>query len=603
MLQQRHILLSFLLLTVSIVSAQLHESVSVDGTYLKDILHPDRINQLPRLTLMPLGDTQLEYATRGVNAYFMPSATIIGATDWGAQRESSPGIGYLDLSMGSYLDAALYFGAGILRQPDQTLDLRMQHNSTSLWKPYGDMADFRVSYAENIGLTYARRFADAGSLSVSGQYHLGYFNYYGVNPELVEPDPSATGKFHLPTQTLNDAAVKIDWHSLPASADGLAWNAMAAVRYFGYRTATRETDLNLRGGLIKNLDLAGSFGLDASLHTLIYGSAEGVTSPDNYTSLTLTPYYKWGRNAVSFHIGADLDLTFNADGNLPDKHFSAIHAAPDVRFDISTKNAGFYIHLLGGTELHTLAALSQIDPYRNPMLESTEPMYTPLDANLGVELNPGAGFTAALNLQYKVTSFVPMDGWHMALLNYGDNVMPGLSVPAGLIPAYGRDMERYNLSGFSACLHLGYKPSEVFEIHADGQYTPQHDKKGVFNGLDRPRWIAGAGFTLRPVRKLSIGAEAEYRGVRRIYTGYYDPDAPQLLPGGADPAQAKNPKMQVASMALPDLCMLSAHVTWDITPRFAIRCEASNLLNRRDVILPETPIQGISFKGGLQWLF
>lgn len=583
--------------------AQLHESVSVDGTYLRDVLHPDRLNQLPRLTRFRIGDSPLEYALQGVPANFSPLSPALPATAWGAQRDAESRLGYLDLSCGSYLNSALYFGVGILRQPDQRLDLRLQHNSTSLWKPYGDISDPRKSYDENLGLSYARRFAGAGTLSLSAQYHLGYFNYYGINPGLTAPSASSDSKFHFPTQTLNDAALKAEWNSTHDDPSLLSWHASAGARYFGTRTATRETDINLAGGVAKRFADVHCAGIDADLNTLIYSEARDGVKPAGYTALSLTPFYGWQRGAVQLHVGADLDFTFNADGKTEGKHYGAFHAAPDVRFDISSRNAGFYIHLLGGTELHTLAAMWQLDPYRNPHLESTMPVYTPLDAVIGGEFTPFRGFTAGVAVRYKVSQNVPMEGWYMAALNYGHNAMPGLDIPAGISPAYGMSLERYNLSGLQAEVKLRYNPMSIIDIHAEGSYSPQNGKTGVFNGLDRARWILDAGFSISPVKQFSLGVDYEYRGVRRIYTGYYDPSAPTLTPGGAKPDPSAKDEMKLASLRLPDICRLSAHAAWNVTPSFSIRVEADNLLGRRFTVLPMTPTEGITVTGGLQWLF
>lgn len=191
----------------------------------------------------------------------------------------------------------------------------------------------------------------------------------------------------------------------------------------------------------------------------------------------------------------------------------------------------------------------------------------------------------------------------MTMLNYGTKPLPGLNIPAGIKPEYGTGLERYNLSGFGVQLKLSYKPSRVFCIHANGSYTPQHDKTGIFNGLDRPRWIADAGFEVSPVKQITFGADIEYRGVRRIYTGYFDPDAPVLTPGGVKPETNPKLKMEVTSMRLPDIYCLSAHAAWNVTSDFSLRVEADNLLNRRNMLLPMVPTEGICFKGGLQWLF
>ncbi len=596
---------------------QLNESVSVDGTYLRDVLHPERINRLPGRLQFSLDTEAPDYDSRGVKADFTPLSPAIGATSRGATRPTVGRLGYVDLQMGSYLNASLSAGGGIIRKPDLRLDLRLQHNSTSTWHPFGDLTDARKSYQENLGLSLAKQFTGLGMLTASAQYHVGYFNYYGVDPELTGY-PAEGLPMRLPTQTLQDGALRLGWSSMQSDASPLRWEAGVGLRHFAYRTATRETDLNLTGALSTRAGEHGRAGVDASLHALFYGehseqgasSTDGPGTPDltgadhpgSYAALRLTPFYTWSRHNISLRVGADIDLTFNADGNEPGEHYGAFHAAPDIRFDVAARNVGFYIHLLGGTELHTLAAMSQIDPYRNPHLSSTLPVYTPLDGNIGFQATPFRGFEAALNLRYASTRNAPMEGWYMAWLNYGSTPVPGLDIPAGTLPGYAATFApRYNLSGFGVDLELKYTPSEVFSIHAKGAYTPQHDTTGIFNGADRPRWILDAGFELSPIRQLTLGVAYQYRGVRRIYTGYTDTSGVTAAPGGSS-ADA-SPREVTTSLRLPDLTLLSASLTWQVSRNFSLRAEAANLLNQHTPLLPSQPIEGITFYGGLQWLF
>ena len=230
------------------------------------------------------------------------------------------------------------------------------------------------------------------------------------------------------------------------------------------------------------------------------------------------------------------------------------------------------------------------------------PVYTPLDAVIGGEFTPFRGFSAGIGLRYKISRNVPMEGWYMAWLN-GPHALRLPDVPAGINPEYGMGLERYNLSGFGVEVKLHYQPSRVFDIHARVSYTPQSDDSGIFNGLDRPRWVADAGFEVEPVRQFRFGADVEYRGVRRVYTGYYDPSSSSLTPGGSRPDPAKADELIVTSLRLPDICRMSAHVVWNVTPTFALRVDADNLLNRRFEILPYMPTEGIAVTGGLQWLF
>ena len=588
---------------------ELHERLEVEGQYEYDKLPAHRLDRLPQFERFQAADSKLEYSTNGVPADFSPSAPDALATVWGAERKGFIPRGYINLTLGSWLDSDLSAGYSILRSKEQHLGVRLQHNSTSLWRPFGAESPTRFSYQEEIGVDYSKIFAGKGILSVSGQYHLGYFNYYGGDPIMYAPDASrppqtsAGVKYEAPTQTLNDVAARIGWRS--ASADRrLAWNAAAGVRYFGYRTATRELDIMFDGGISHSWSAASSLGLNVDADVLTYkSSAHDMPRPDTYGSVCLNPYYRLTRNSMTLRVGADLDLTFNADGAKAGEHYGFFHAAPDVRFDVTGKNVGFYIHLLGGTELHTLAGTSQLDPYRNPQLLSTRPVYTPLDANIGMELTPFAGFRARLNLQYKVTRNVWAGGWYSAILDYGHvSSIPGLQLPAGAIAEYGDGLQRYNISGFGVGVDLGYKLSRYLTLGVDGTYTPQHDATGIFNGLDRPRWTLNAVATVNPLDKLSLTLGYQYRGVRRIFTTYYpDPSLKGLYVGGSDEYLSEKPEL--ASMRLRDITRLNFRASWSFTDRFSIHFQADNLLNQKAEILPCLPTEGIVIAGGLQWLF
>lgn len=595
----------------NLCAQELRENLEVEGTYIRDIRHGERINVLPSLKDFPLGSSTLNYEEKGVNAEFSPSAPAISATVWGAEKMRYPSLGYLDMNLGSFLNGNLSFGISPLRHHNEQLSLRLQHNSTSLWHPYGSDAPARFNYQEQLGLDYFRNFKGKGILSVSGQYHLGYFNYYGLHPDRELPNLPNVDNFNVgndfrfPTQTLNDAALKIGWKSRQSIHS--SWHADLGARYFGYRTATRETMIAASGGYDHKWSASTRLGFDAEGKMLIYDTNPEFTAPKNYGALRITPFYEWRKNAMRLRIGLDLDMTFNADGKYAGTHYSTFHIAPDVKFDVAGSKVGFFFNVLGGQELQTLASTSQMDPYRNPHLESTMPSYFPIDMDLGLSLTPFSGFAARIKLRYQSLQNVPMGGWYMALLNYGDAVIPGLNVPEGMVPAYGRGLERYNLSGFGAGVAMEYSAGDVFKIGVDGSYSPQHGNSGIFNGLDRPRWIVKAGMSVRPIGQLTLALDYEYRGVRSIYTSYVGNEGETLLPGSmaaaADADEATHPEMKIASMGLKDMNNLSFRASWSVSKNFSITFGVENILNRQEELLPDLKSEGIVFRGGLQWLF
>lgn len=590
-----------LLSAYTLNAQELNERLEVEGVYNRDKLPAYRLDRLPEFERFDAVESQLRYATRGVPANFSPSAPDAAATVWGAKRPDFNPRGYLDASLGSYLDASLSAGYRIIRDTERTLGVRLQHNSTSLWRPYGAQSPVRFSYQDMIGVDYSQIFRNKGRLSADVQYHLGYFNYYGGDPVIIGRSGRGTEKpmAEAPTQTLNDVAFRIGFDS--ESNNSNSYYISLSGRYFGYRTATRETDLRIAGGYACNWTKSSALGVDVRGDLLLYGSAPEMPVVSDYGALFITPWYKWQKDNLLLKAGADIDFIFNANGASESEKYGVVHVAPDIRFDVAGKNVGFYVHLLGGTALHTLASTSDLDAYRNPQLFSTRPVYTPVDATIGLNIFPFSGFKANINMQYKVSRNIWAGGWYSSVLDYGHLPIPGLDIPQGSIAEYGDGYQRYNLAGLGVGMDISYSLGDIFTIAAGGTYTPQRDKTGIFNGLDRPRWIVNAKLSVSPIKPLELAVEYRYRGVRRIYATWVDPEVSDLHPAGSE--AATNPEVQVSSLRLADINMLNFNASWRFNQHFSINFQANNLINKKIEWLPGLPLEGITFAGGVQWLF
>lgn len=594
----------FMLIPAAGTAQELQERLEVRGKYISDNLPVLRLERLPEFQRFRAKESVLDYSFNGVNADFSPSSPDAVATVWGAKRRDFNPRGYVDLSLGSFLNSDLSAGYSILSSSSDALNLRLQHNSTSLWRAYGADSPRRKSYQEEIGVDYSHLFKGAGRLDIDAQYHFGYFNYYGGDPVIIYPSDPMPGDrgsgvgTAAPTQTLNDASFRIGWSSwknVSGKKGGGIWNLALGCRYYGYRTATRESDIILEGGFTRSLRETASIGMDARGDLLLYNTASAMPAPDSYGILRLTPFYRWHKGQTMLRIGADLDFSFNADATRKGEHYGAFHAAPDVRFDLTGKNVGLYIHLLGGTELQTLAATSQLDPYRNPQLSSTCPTYTPVDASLGLTLTPFSGFKAAVNLRYKVMKNVWAGGWYAAVLDYGHLLNSSLNIPNDVHLELGDGLQRYNLAGFGIGMDLSYELAGILRMNFNGTYTPQHDATGIFNGLDRPRWILNASVGVNPIDPLSLSIGYHYRGVRRIYATWIKESSAGHESGSG--------RVEVSGMPLPDISDLNFSARWSFSEKLAVSFQIQNILDRKPVILPGLPGEGITFYGGMEFYF
>ncbi len=615
------------LFTPTGVGAQLHENISVEGKYVPDIIRIDKINTFPSSSQPNLPTEPIPYETGSINADFPSTLVLMPALGWRSTRTLSPARGYVDFSLGSWLNSNLSAGGKFIDTGTTKAGASLQFNSTSLWKPkigQGSEDIKRWRYDGALSLYCTHTFKGIGELSAAADYCIGYFNYYGYYPD-ADGYNYTRGKIptEAPTQTFNQVAARIGWRNIPDAAP-LSWRLDAGVRHSAYRAlylpklsqpvkGDRETMIYLQGGVNNNWDNGSSIGADAEGNLILFADAGKpvmtspftgfdagrftLSRPDNYGQISITPYYSFQKWNLNIRLGAEVDFTFNAGeyGN----RFPVFHIAPDVRVDFRKGGFAAYLHALGGNELRTLSRDRELDYYAIPALSSTRPVYTPLDATLGIGIGPFGGFSAELTLGYKISRGLPIGGWYQTMLNTGFIPLAGLNTTQQAM-AYSLDPTGLNLQGMCFRLTLDYKPIKQLELNANASFQPQSEKTGYFNGLDRPRHTVEASVIIRPVDKLRISLGYEYRGGRRIFTQWYS--ANNLPSDGGMKADIDIDRHQ-EFINLKDINLLNASVAWKLTDTFTIHAEANNLLNRRETLLPGLPSEGVVVTGGLSVIF
>lgn len=579
MMKQRALRLLIICAIAAITSApgayaQYDQTIEVEGKYVPEVIPRERVALFPPQQKFRFSAAPLPFSETGVHANFHPQAIPMPATGWRTSRSYDTSRGYADLSLGSFLNATLSAGYRIIDSEATTLGVRLQHNSTSLFHPrLGEaVRDVRRHlYDESLALYASHDFAGKGRLDATLQYHLSLFNYYGFNPAQAAPDAS----LKAPTQTLNDFSARFEWNS-PAVIDNISYRAALGARYFGYRAlplpdggairATRETNVFLDASFAFPTSRSSSAGIDLDGDLLCYANGK------SYGMLSLTPFYRFARQSLNIRIGARIDLAFNAGTSLfseiPSRRYSTFHIAPSVSAEYAAGPASLYVRLLGGSTLHTLASLSELDFYGMPALLSTRPVYAPLDGSLGATFGPFHGFSAGLDFAYRIARDQFTGGWFMPWLN-GDLSLTANPATTSDGNAATSPLDTYNIHGFSLGLNLAYNPASWLNLSVEGRYQPQNGKKGYFNGFDRPRWTLKARAESNPWRTLRFGIDWQMRAVRSII-----------------------------GVRLPDISLLGANVAYSFTPRLSVWLRGDNLLNRRDPAMLSLPMQGISFAIG-----
>lgn len=581
--------------------AQLSGNVNVEGEYEPIVIETERINIFPEGYKFELPSTNLDYEFNGIVTDFRPGLLTMGVTGRRTSWAGPKRRGYVDLRAGSYLNTRLHAGYYILSDSVNTLLADLKFQSSTLFRTkgipsyYTPMARKRL-YDGTLTLDYSRLIGNEGLLSAKAAYRLGYFNYYGTTVNKYSL-PAGQNSIDIPTQTLNQVEASVGYASSPSIIKG--WHAEAAVRYTAYRRlyspvfpvintmssqGDRETELTVGGGYAFSTSENSAFALDAKGDFLFLSgkSPAALDIPaykrNNYGIISLYPSYRYLNSPLKVKAGLDMAFSYDAMGSAPDKKFGVFHIAPDIELDYrSEAGIGLTLSATGGVIPSTLMLREEFDRYMMPWVLSTQPVYTPVDARLGLNFGPFAGFDASLYFRYAVAKNVPVGGWYQVYLGSYFDTFPTQDISLFTDPG----AQSADLHGLSLGLNLRYNYGNRVKLSFEGSYTPQKGNHGIFNGFDRPRWILRAGAEVLPIQKLSIRLGYDYRGVRNCFAWTQNAD-----------------EMALTAYRLPDINDFNARITYSILDNFDIYCQGDNLLNKKTDLLPGLRSEGIVISGG-----
>ena len=581
--------------------AQLTGSVNVEGEYDPLIIDTERINSFPQGFKYELPAANLDYEYTGVVTDFRPGLLTMGVTprlaDWPWKKRK----GFVDFRAGSYLNTRLHAGCAILSDSVNTLLADLKFRSSSLYRIHGVPDSYsrparKRYYDGKLALSYSRLTGSEGLLNADIFYRLGYFNYYGST---VPRAALFQGQgLHIPTQTLNQAHGAVSYASSPSILRG--WHAGAGVDFLGYRrlygplpaaTASpgdSETWVNAAAGYVFSINETNAVSADVKGDFLFYPDrsplALGIADRPgrNYGIISITPQYRYANDCLTLRAGADLALSYGAMGKEAGKAFGAFHAAPEVSVEYKSQaGVGLFVSAKGGVTPSSLLLHEKYDRYQMPWLLSTLPVYSPLDARLGVNFGSFAGFTGEVALRYAIANNTPLGGWYQAYLGAFLNGAPDAA--AFIANPY---LQTASLKGLSIDVDFRYAYGTMVEASFKGSYSPQKGERGIFNGFDRPRWVLDAKAGVRPIKKLLIEVGYAYRGVRNCY--YW---------------QESVEGRSLRAWRLPDITDLNAKISYDILPCLTVYCKGENLINCRPDILPGLQSEGIAITGGFHLTF
>lgn len=549
---------------------ELNESMTVQGAYDPVIRKHERLSGLPQRPELTLSEAALPAAEKGITLSVDPQIAPFGALVNPLENTNSYN-GYIDLSAGSYLNTNLSAGYKFLHTNKSLFGAWLQHNSSSLFRA-NEYSPYRRSFDERIG-AYDHRIFSPGTLSLSADYLLSYYNYYRrLTPENHDvPQPG--------TQTINAFSAKAMWQG-SNQEDGFNYSVGFDYNYFGYRrlyewtdyayksmAAPRENSFKLSANLGYNFNNAHSVNLALSGQRIGYTNSS-VSDPGFYS---FTPSYHFISKHFQTRVGARIDLTSNIDAP---HEFADFHIAPDVALNYTAAPFTMSLEATGGVVPNTLRSAHELFYYSMPAIMATTPTFTPLNAKLRIALGNIKGFSVGLNAQYASSKNVPLEGLYPLYL-FSQLTWP---VSYQLYPNY------IDIHGFALGADMSFSMGDYISLRGDLTYSPQKANRGVFNGIDRPRWIITAEASTKPIQGLRIALGYDYRGVRNLY-------------------YRANPMAAITPMRLRDFTNLYLRADYTFLQRYTAGISLDNILGCDAGFSPEQPHPGIAISGRFSILF
>lgn len=576
------VVLSVTSVCLTLQSQELSGNITIRGEYTPQVRKHSRPAVSPGHVPLSLPPAELPVCTQGVLTELAP----VGVPTLALSGDADPGHiyrGYMQLDMGSWLNTNLSAGYRVLNDSVSEAGVWLQHNSTSLYRPESAMdqsndwlPERRYRYDERIGVYGSHRMGRAGTLAGSVTYHLGEFNYYSDRY-----NPNFPAYSRAPGQTLNDLAVQAGWRGR-RKADGGFWaDGDVSYRLFAFSHYNPTADEDLRGSVEHNLTLRGVAGygfdpakglkLDVSWDMLAYNREHVYREQSDNSTFRFTPGFYLNTGGLSMRAGVVMNVT----PRVKRWDFDIFHAAPDVAVSFATGSWTLFASATGGVSPVSAAGMHEVDYYFSPLLPVLEPVYTPLNASVGIKAE-AQGLHAGASFRYAVSKNIPVTGLYPYTVHGCDPFgRTGIGWPKAM-----------DVHGFSLQGECGYALAGLLEVNGALTYQPQHGRRGWYNSMDRPRWTVDLEGTVRPLEGLKLSVGYNYKGVRTLYLGN----------------DLHNPGNWVG-VRLPDIYNLNFSVAYTLRERFTFSIAVDNLLNCDDRTIPIMPTEGLTVTGGVALLF
>ena len=499
------ILFATMLLSVVITEAEaqnIDREVTIEKEYTPEVDAAVKKTGIPQAENPLVEKPVNEYSTWAVPLSGNPTSQPLLVSELKSEESFINQRGYANFGMGNNLNINADAGIRIINTKRNQLGVWYNHTSTGGHLKYKDNVPvyggekvYQHLNSNVVNATYKHAF-DKLEWTTSFAYKHNKFNYYGAK---LTPN--------IPT--ISDT----DYQKVNQYAGGTSFRSTknkdvtinASVGFTGYYNNIGYM-IGEEGGrenhLTANLELAARLGsnnnrlgFEFDMNNLFYNDA---AEADNYTMLTLTPFYKFTNEKIRLKVGARMDISVN-DGTV-------LRFAPDFEFNADMgKYFHFYTVVDGGKEINSWSKMSARNIYINPTKQLNN-TYTAANAVMGLLFDYIPGVQLRVYGGIKTSTNALFD------MRYKESITDGMIASYEVIDYTPIDAYRW-LGG----ANINFKIKKIIEGEVKWTLNNWRSRNGegtILSALPKNEWNIKVG--VNPIKNLSINANF-YMGIGRGY--------------------------------------------------------------------------------------
>ena len=499
------ILFATMLLSVVITEAEaqnIDREVTIEKEYTPEVDAAVKKTGIPEAENPLVEKPVNEYSTWAVPLSGNPTSQPLLVSELKSEESFINQRGYANFGMGNNLNINADAGIRIINIKRNQLGVWYNHTSTGGHLKYKDNVPvyggekvYQHLNSNVVNATYKHAF-DKLEWTTSFAYKHNKFNYYGAK---LTPN--------IPT--ISDT----DYQKVNQYAGGTSFRSTknkdvtinASVGFTGYYNNIGYM-IGEEGGrenhLTANLELAARLGsnnnrlgFEFDMNNLFYNDAADA---DNYTMVSLTPFYKFTNEKIRLKVGARMDISVN-DGTV-------LRFAPDFEFNADMgKYFHFYTVVDGGKEINSWSKMSARNIYINPTKQLNN-TYTAANAVMGLLFDYIPGVQLRVYGGIKTSTNALFD------MRYTESITDGMIASYEVIDYTPIDAYRW-LGG----ANINFKLKKILEGEVKWTLNNWRSRNGegtILSALPKNEWNIKVG--VNPIKNLSINANF-YMGIGRGY--------------------------------------------------------------------------------------